>query len=662
MGLAVFLLNLLLCGPLFMPGELPFRGSIEGGYVGMARFVSQHPNPWGWNPLAYGGLPTQFMYVPGLPYLTAFFLWLLPHAPPQLVYRTIVGLATCLGPVALFAFALYFTGSRKWSFAMAVAYTLLSPSYGLFPAIERDRGLVQLPWRIQVLAKYGEGPHDVGLALLPLALLALWRAAKGRRIVPAALLLAAIPLTNWLAAMSLAISAGLLLVAAWGEPEFRMRRALAAGILAYLLACFWLTPSFVGTIAFNWPVDSFGYQLRSAQLMLLAGAAGGVLAIRLLFRWLGGSFYFCFVSLAAFVFGWVATMFYVYGVDTIPESRRYAIEFELFLALALAEGLRLAMRSTNDTIRLCAAASGGVMLLAGLPQLWAYATQGWQQWAPAPTRTTVEYQIGRRLSELPLEGRIFATGGLRFRLNSWFDTPQVGGPFETGLHNRVPVELAYRIRTGNHLRAGHEAEDTVQLLRVLGAEYVVIHGPRSREYYRDFARPERVSRILRPVVRIEDDTVFALPPLPLAHSVSPDELPRAGALPGPEMVARYVAAMEDAARPPLAVKWAGASGLSVSGAVPPGRVVSLQVNADAGWRATQNGRQVPLAADGFGFLVIPALSGDQTRIELQYRGTNEQRVMAAVSAAVWILALLWTLAGERSDGIARYRRFQKRAG
>ena len=86
------------------------------------------------------------------------------------VYRTIVAFMTCMGPVTLFFFALFFNGSRRWAFAMAVAYSLLSPSYGLFPAVEKDRGIVQLPWRVQVLAKYGEGPHNTGLTLLPLAL------------------------------------------------------------------------------------------------------------------------------------------------------------------------------------------------------------------------------------------------------------------------------------------------------------------------------------------------------------------------------------------------------------------------------------------------------------------------------------------------------------
>src|ERR1035438_4108795 len=68
-----------------------------------------------------------------------------------------------------------------------------------FPAVETDRGIVQLPWRVQVLAKYGEGPHNTALALMPLVLLALWVAARRRGYPPvlgAAILLAATPLVN----------------------------------------------------------------------------------------------------------------------------------------------------------------------------------------------------------------------------------------------------------------------------------------------------------------------------------------------------------------------------------------------------------------------------------------------------------------------------------
>jgi hypothetical protein len=321
---------------------------------------------------------------------------------------------TCLGPVTLFLFALYFTENRGWSFAMAIGCSLLSPSYTLFPAVEKDRGIAQLSWHMKVLAKYGEGQHNSGLTILPMALLALWRAIKGRGyplILAAAIPLAMIPLTNWVAALGLAISSLLLLLAAWEHPEVRPQRALLAAVLAYLLACFWLTPSFVMNIVSNWPVDSYGYQVHDKQALSLAGMVVGVLLIRLLFRFLRGSFYFCFVTLGAFAFGWIATVYYLFGTDTVPESHRYAIEFEFFLALAFVEGCRLTMHSSNSTIRMCAMGTIGVMLLVGAPQVWAYLTQGWDAWAPSPPQSTVEYKLAQWIAQHPPAGRVFATGG-----------------------------------------------------------------------------------------------------------------------------------------------------------------------------------------------------------------------------------------------------------
>src|SRR5205085_4586023 len=83
----IFCVNVWLNWPLFLPGELPFRGSVEGGYASMARFISMHPNPWGWNPFQYCGVPTQFLYVPGLPYLTALFVRVVPSLAPDYAFR-----------------------------------------------------------------------------------------------------------------------------------------------------------------------------------------------------------------------------------------------------------------------------------------------------------------------------------------------------------------------------------------------------------------------------------------------------------------------------------------------------------------------------------------------------------------------------------------------
>jgi hypothetical protein len=633
---AIFLANILLNLPLFVPGDLPFPGAIERGYVGMARFISQHPNPWGWNPFPYCGLPTQFMYVPGLPYFAGMWMRLLPNSSPDTVYRVIVSLATCFGPVTLFWLALHFMGSRRWAFLAAMAYSFLSPSYALFPAVETDRGIVQLPWRVQVMAKYGEGPHNTVLTLLPIALLLLWLAIKGRgypRILAAALVLAAIPLINWLGAMGVALSCLLLLLAALGEPEVRYWRAAAAIGLAYLLACFWLTPSFVKTIFGNWPVDSFAYKLGTTQVYLLAGMAGGALAIRVAFRLLRGSFFFCLVTMGAFVFGWISTAWYVYGVDTLPESRRYAIEFELFVALALAEAARLAMQSKNGTVRLCVYGTGAVMLLVGTPQLAAYVSQGWQAWWPAPPETTLEYRIGKWLADRHPEGRVFVSGGVRFRLNSWFDLQQVGGAFETGLTNRVPVELAYRIRTADTSPA-----DVLMFLKAVGTEFVAVHGEKSKEYYRDFRRPDRLGSL--PVVyRSGDDAIYSLPARSLAHLVNPAELPVQDVLEHAGSMASYVAAIEDQTRPRLKVEWPDVSRVMVSGQVRSGDLVAVQVNAADGWKATQDGRDVAWTADRLGFLVVHASPATDTRIELRFEGTREQRIMAGVCALAWTLAI-----------------------
>jgi hypothetical protein len=654
-ALAILAINLWLNGPLFMHGDLPFRGSIEAGYVATARFISVHPNPWGWNPFQYCGIPTRFLYVPALPYLTALLVRLFPHVPLDYLYRVTVSLATCLGPVTLFLLALFFTRSRPWSFAAALAYSLISPSYGLFPAVEKDRGIVQLPWRIQVLAKYGEGPHNTALMLMPLVLLAVWLAATKRgypRILAAALLLALTPLVNWVGAFALAIACVLFLLAGLPEPGFRLAPVCAAGGLGYLFACFWLTPSFIRTIVFNWPTDSVAYQFGKPQELLVTGLVAGVLLLRLLFLFARASFYLCFVTLAAFTFGWIVTFFYLGGQDTIPESRRYAIEFELFLALALAEGIRLGARHKNQTVRLCAIGTAIMLLLAGTPQLWAYANEGWSRWKPAPREDSIEFHLARWMADHPPEGRVFASGGLRFRMNSWFDIPQVGGGFETGLQNRIPWDLSYRVRTGRDLPPSRETADTLLMLKAMDTQYVVIHGSRSREYYRDFLRPERISASLPAVYHEEDDVIYALPPHPLAHVVTPAELPGNDPADHPQALDPYVAAIEDPARPVLHTVWRDTNTLAIEGAVDPGRLVSVAMNADPAWHAVEDGGEIPVEADKLGFVVLRATASPAAHIVMRYRVGAEPRTMAAISAVSWIGSLAALIIWRKRSGSA----------
>ena len=56
-----------------------------------------------------------------------------------------------------------------------------------------------------------------------------------------------------------------------------------------------------------------------------------------------------------------------------------------------------------------------------------YATKDNGKWAPFPKEQTIEYRLARWIADRNPTGRVFAFGGLCFRLNSWFDVPQVGG-------------------------------------------------------------------------------------------------------------------------------------------------------------------------------------------------------------------------------------------
>ena len=305
----------------------------------------------------------------------------------------------------------------------------------------------------------------------------------------------------------------------------------------------------------------------------------------------------------------------------------------MFLALALVEGARLAWRSKNQTARMCVCGSAAVVLFVAGPQVWWYTTQGWDRWKPAPPETTIEYRLARWLADRHPEGRIFASGGLRFRLNAWFPLAQVGGGFESGLRNRMPIDLAYHIRTGRDLRG---PQDMLTELRALGTQYVVVHGPKSKEYYRDYVHPEWLAASLTPVWREGDDAVYELPVHPLANLVAPQELPDKDASTRPWVLEPYVAALDHTG---LRTRWLDTNTLVVDGPVPPGKLIAVRVNADPGWHALQDGREIVIDRDRLGFMTLRAAPAAEAHIELSYRGTDEQKMMAAVSAVAWLSAL-----------------------
>lgn len=584
----------------------------------MSRFIAEHPNPWGWNPYPYCGLPVQFLYLPLVHYATAMVHWL-SGIPVEHAYRWLVAAMLCMAPVTVFAMVRVFTRSAYWALAASFACVFFSPSYGLFRAIAHDRGFTQIPWRLQVLVKYGEGPHNTGLMLIPLALIAIWFAATRRRypfVFAAAVLIAAVVLTNWIAALALAILAPLMMLSAAGTPHargFSPRHAIAAGALAYLLSCFWLTPSFITTTAFNWPADAHNYQLQKTQTLLLAAVFLAALAGRLLTWLLRWPFYATFVTLAAIVFGIIVTVFYAQGINILPEAHRYAIEFELFLILALIEWIRLAVRSGDGVKQACAAIAAIFLLSAGVPQAHNYVRDGWAKWRPIPKEQTAEYQVAGWIARQRPQGRVLATGGLRFRMSLWFDLQQVGGSFESGLRNRKPLDVMYRIRTVA------DGPGSIDAMKGLGIEYVAVHTAESTEHYRDYKNPLMFEGLLERVFTTGSDHVYRVPFAGFAYLA-----------PG---------------RTPMEARWSGTSQIDIKGPIPYGSRVGVLVSWDPGWRAFQDGTRIPLRADPMGLILLDTRPAKTASIRLVFGPTAEQIVYGSISASAWALALAWLARG-----------------
>lgn len=637
----LFLAHLVQSWRILLPGITPYPGSIESGYAYMAKLFAANPNYLTWNPLQYGGIPMHYVYLPLLPYANALISWLAPWAAVTDIHRAVCATALFLTPAAVFLFIRDWTG-RPWpAFYSALVLLVISPLYWMVEPIRLDRGIMDVPWRVQILIKYGEGPHTVGILLLFTALILVRRAALRpgfAALLAAAISLAATVLTNWVAGLALAFAVLMLLLANAGDQSFRWRRVLLAGLLGYALAAFWLTPSFIAQMAYNWPQDAFGFQFQWLERAAMAAWAAGLLLIRYSFQRLPHRRYLCWVTLCVYGYGLPVLLFYRSGINAFPEARRYALEFELCLLLLVVECFRLSLASSRFAVRAAASLGLLVLLLQQTPAITRTLSHGYRKWQLASVESSQDYRIATALNNLHPAGRIFASGGTRFRLNAWYPIPQVGGVFETGLKTRTPVEIAYQVRTDLGLAPGTEAEVSILLLRAYAVEYVVIQGHRSSDYYRDFKNPRKFEGVLEKVWEEKDDAIFRVTPVRYAHIIKPEEIPAATVRNSDwKPWYPYVNAMLDPARPVLQLRWTDASRASITGKLGRGAQVAFAIPWDPNFRAFQNGQPVPLHASAAGLLYTAPLPADSEAMELRFVPSAEEIACALLSlaTAVW---------------------------
>jgi hypothetical protein len=491
------------------------------------------------------------------------------------------------------------------------------------------------------------------MTLLPLAILLVdlaVRTRKGYYIAAAPLAIAAVVLTNWLAAFALALGIGAYILAT-AEKTRDLVLLAAIGAAAYGLAMPWAPPSTIAVTQFNARTVGGDFRMVYGALpMWTAAIAGGLAVLKVALRRCSKGLQFAVFF--AFLTGLITLSEAWFHISIVPQATRYHLEMEMALAMLAPLTAYDVFKSAPQRI-----AIGAVVLLAILLAPAVRSSRHYARTALIGTidiTKTSEWKTADWLNRNWPGERVLLPGSSAFWLTAFSDTPEMGGGFDQGRTDYVLRDATFWITRG----AG-PAEWAVLWLKALGVQAVGVSGPGSTEVYKDFADPKRFEGALEPLWRDGGDVLYR---------VGRGRRPLARVVPRMELVARtpvseadvdplrgYVAALEDESMPEARLVWtSGHTGRIVTD-LGEGQVVSLQMAWHPGWDARVGGIAIPVVRDALGMMTIYPPVGERVTIDLVYDGGVEMRVAEWVCGITGVVLLVGFCLGVwgRQSGILK---------
>lgn len=640
--LIIFLFVALLIRPLFRVKYLELWGSIESTFIADARFLKDnwiHPD---WQPNWYCGTRTDYIYPPALRYGTAVISKAVPKVLPVRAYHLYIAFFYCFGIAGVYLLARAASNSRAAGWIAAAATALVSPSFLFVPELAVE-SFWRMPYRLNVLVRYGEGPHMTALAWIPLALLFSFRGLQRWR--PASIALASISCAmvvsnNFYGATSLA---ALFPVLVWAIYITHLDlliwvRAAAIACLAYGLTAFWLVPSYLDITLTNMRFVSTEGNLWSIWVFL-AVVLGYVLFSDHFARGKKDQVYLVFLCGATAVFVMNVLGHRYLNFRVIGEPSRLFPELDLILILFSVELLRRFW--VGAMWRKVAA---GVVITAVLATSYEYLQNSRKFFVADPDPADqVEYQMQDWMAKNMPKSRALAAGAVRFWYNAWHDLPHVGGGSEQGLLNPMVMPAQWEILLGDRL------DLSLWWLQLMGADVVLVNEPQSREHYHDFQHPQKFKGKLD--VLNDDGAGNIIYKVPrrypsLARVVERARFDSLPDIPGngdePSLTA-WAGAVERGPEVPTQTDWQGTDALTIRAPVREGQSVFLQVSYDSNWRAYVEGRRrVPIRRNKLGFITIDAPPGTQEiRMEFPVPFSNVIGRIVALGSLLAVGVLLY---------------------
>lgn len=643
---ALFVANVFVCRELFFLEYSRHMGSIEAAYIGLSRWMLDHPSDLGWFPLWYTGVPAQNTYPPLLHWLVAATA-ALTGGSTAWAHHFVSAVFYALGPVSAYWLAGRLSGRWGAAFVAGLVYSFVTPSLFLTQEIYGWTRTLWNPTRLVTVLEFGEGPHITALTLLPVALVALDRALEQPRPLRcflAAAALASVALSNWLGTFALALAAAAYLLARLGDPSRLRRIALSAGIAlaAYLIASPWIPPSTLAAVRRNAQQVAGEYPMTAAHLLYWAVALGVAALVWLLCRRSGAGRMFGFSALFTTFLAALVLPYDRFGLSLMPQPFRYHLEFDLAVVWLLVFAASAAVRDWSPRRRLVAAALVGLVLI---PQILRYRGRAGELIQPIEIETTVERQVADFLKSRLPGRRVFAAGSIEFWLNAFTDNPQVGGGFAQGIINRqIPI-----VHFGVPYTPDDGA-DTAVWLRLYGARAVVVSWPNGRDWYpQNWVTPDKFEGVLPLLWRAADggEAVYGVPQRSdsLVYAIRPGDAVAQAPINNKdfEPVRALDAAMADESLPLVAVEWETPSRGVLRADLEADQRLFVQIAHHPGWTATRDGRELPIEPDGLGFFVITPGCDGPCEVRLEYDGGIEMKLAKGASLLTLLGFGVWGL-------------------
>lgn len=638
--LAIFAVNAWVVWRLFFTEYLDQLRSVEGEFIAMARYIERHWPAYDWFSMWAAGYPVARTYQPAVHYTVAAVASVFGSSTAS-AYHLVAALNYSLGGVAFYCLANALSGSRRIAFGGALLFSLFSPSVLLSPRVRVDAGGLWNARRLQALVVYGELPNLTGLMLGMFGLALLHRALSRRTPVSAfaaALVLAAVPATNWPSTVALAIAI-LCYVAALPLAEMRdlLPRLARIGLLASALASPFALPStMLSTIRNASMMDSpaaAGLAWTSMALLLLSLAIlRGVLA--------RAPFGLRFASLYCAVLAWVVVADERWGVRILPLPARFHIAMEIGMTLTAALAVAQILRWRPD-FRRC---STVLLVLFCGAQMYHYRQHSHSMIHPLDVARTVEYQEALWFDRNMHGERVLTPGTIQFWMNAFTDTPQMTGCCLQSILNQEDLIASYVSYAGYRSDA-ESADYSLLWMKAFAVHAVSIGGPQSREGYKDFRFPHRFRDRLQLAWSSGDDFIYLVPERVrgLARVVGADDVVKHPPANGIDVMELrpFVAALDDPSLPAATWKWRNVNSAAIDGTLEPDQVVSVALNYHRGWSASVSGRPVPVRSDGLGFIVIEPHCAGACTIEMNWSPGVEPWIVILAALLAFSGSLFW---------------------